>query len=74
MTYDLTAAVRRGNRPTYRAFNGNFGTGHGIATLVRQYFRYRRDYKHQQQVPDHMLEDVGLTRKVINRAMKDLHI
>jgi uncharacterized protein YjiS (DUF1127 family) len=64
--------VRQDLDSAYRAIDGTFGSLHRIATSVRRYFRYRRDYKHLQQLPDRLLEDIGLTRADVHRAMRSL--
>lgn len=72
MAYTLNATMQQDYNPTYRANDGASGALHRIATLVGQYFRYRRDYKQVQKLPDHLLKDIGLTRADIYRAMKPL--
>ncbi len=43
-----------------------------IARSVRKHIRNRRDYRHLQELPDYMLDDIGLTRGDVQRAARRL--
>ena len=43
-----------------------------IARSVRQHLRNRRDYRHLLELPDYMLDDIGLTRADIRSVARRL--
>lgn len=43
-----------------------------IAQSVRQHLRNRRDYRYLQELPDYMLDDIGLTRGDVRSAARRL--
>lgn len=70
---------------TDRYFRAMFGAapashGHLVARLaafparlflrVRDYLRIRRDLRHLEELPDYLLEDVGLTREDLRKVAR----
>ncbi len=43
-----------------------------IARSVRQHLRNRRDYRYLKELPDYMLDDIGLTRGDVRSAARHL--
>lgn len=46
------------------------GPLHRLALGFADYRRRQRDYKRLQEMPDTLLEDIGVTREQINNAAK----
>ncbi len=72
MTYSPNDAPESGTDARGRMTARAVGTIQRIARLVRQHLRNRRDYRHLQELPDYMLDDIGLTRGDIRSAARRL--
>lgn len=70
-TYFFTAFTQqrlRGARGTLRS-----QVPLGWLGKLRQYRRHQAQYRHLEELPDYLLEDVGLTRSDIRRACRGSH-
>jgi uncharacterized protein YjiS (DUF1127 family) len=72
MTYSPSDAPESGTDANGRVTTRAIGTTQRIARSVRQHLRNRRDYRHLQELPDYMLDDIGLTRGDIRSAARRL--
>ncbi len=72
MTYSPYDAPESGTDASGRVTARAVGTIQHIARLVRQHLRNRRDYRYLQELPDYMLDDIGLTRGDIRSAARRL--
>jgi uncharacterized protein YjiS (DUF1127 family) len=72
MTYSTYDAPKSGTDASGRVTARAVGTIQRIARLVRQHLRNRRDYRYLQDLPDYMLDDIGLTRGDVRRTARRL--
>jgi uncharacterized protein YjiS (DUF1127 family) len=72
MTYSPYDAPESGTDANGRVTARAIGTIQRIARSVRQHLRSRRDYRYLQELPDYMLDDIGLTRGDIRSAARHL--
>ena len=72
MTYTPYDVPESGTDASVRMTARVFGTVQRIARSVRQHLRNRRDYRHLQELPDYILDDIGLTRGDVRSAARRL--
>jgi uncharacterized protein YjiS (DUF1127 family) len=72
MTFYPYDAPESGTDASGRVMARAIGTIQRIARSVRQHLRYRRDYRYLQELPDYMLDDIGLTRGDVPSAARRL--
>lgn len=70
MTYDLNTVSTARRERSHQSRTSVFGSVFGALQSVRTYFRDQRDYRQLLQLPDHLLDDLGLTPVQIRNAMK----
>ncbi|WP_417408934.1 DUF1127 domain-containing protein [Hoeflea sp.] len=72
MTYSPYDVPESGTDASIRMTALAVGTIQRIARSVCQHLRNRRDYRHLQELPDYMLDDIGLTRADVRSAARRL--
>lgn len=53
-----------------RAKRTNRSSAQTLWTALSRFLRYRREYRHLEALPDHLLRDLDLTRSDIHRAIR----
>ncbi len=72
MTYYPYDTPESSTDASRRVMTRTVGMIQRIARSVRQHFRNRRDYRYLQELPDYMLDDIGLTRGDVRSAARRL--